>query len=110
MPYYIFKPKAFTVTSRIKETRKVRKKEVKSLSREKKGQSIWFCVAIFKVIFLYNPCFYNGSLVVKKVPEKHLKFNLKSKCYCLDKWLIRLRATLFKTGFYLTEIAEILMS
>lgn len=88
MSYYIFKPKVFTVTSGIKETRKVGQKEVKNFSREKKGQSIWFAVS--KVIFLYNPCFYNASPVVKKLPEKYLKFNLKSKCYCLDKWLMRL--------------------
>ena len=80
------------------------------VERRKDKAYIWFCVAISKVIFLHNPYFCNGSPVVKKVSKKYLKFNLKSKCYCLDKWLIRLLATLFKTWFYLTKVAEIWMS
>lgn len=89
LTYYILKSKAFTVKSGIKETWKAAEKEVKSLGRDKKGLSIYMVLCSY---FQGNYSLYNSSPVVKKVSEKYLKFNLKSKCYCSDKRLAGLLA------------------
>lgn len=61
--------------------------------------------------FFTIPIFITVHLWWKRVcSEEYLKLNLKSQCSCFDKWLIKLSATLFKTSFYLTKVAETLMS